>query len=432
MSTIQEFIFLENPALQKIVLGTILISISSAIIGSFTLLQKRALSGDVIAHAILPGICIAFMIQGDKNLPFLILGAFVSGWAALISVDLITKWTNLKQDSALAIILSLYYGIGITLLKIIEQSPAYPNKAGLNNFLFGSATQLVLSDIKTFGITGLLISFVILLFYRQFKVFIFDKTYAEAIGLNIKLLQIILTSLTVLAVVIGIQTVGIVLMAAMLITPAAIATFWTKSLRKIIIIGALIAIVSSWMGCFLSYSLEIGEFRNLPTGPSIVMFLSLIGLMSFMFTPKKGIIIQQWKKRKFNRTIQVENLLKALYKYANSHTKDLCFNEIRSVYALEPNRLKKITKMLMRRGYLKKKGQVYTLTNIGFEKGKRVTKIHRLWELYMTKFMNVDSYSVHNDAESIEHVLTPELEAELERELNYPKKDPHDKPIPYA
>ncbi len=432
MSSIQEFIFLQDPAILKIVVGTILLSVSSSIIGTFTLLQKRALSGDVIAHAILPGICIAFMIQGEKNLPVLLFGAFIAGWLALISVDSITKWTKLKEDSALAITLSIYYGFGITLLKIIEQSPNYPDKAGLNNYLFGNATQLIESDIKTFGIAGVLMITVILILYKQFKVLIFDKLYAQTIGLNTRLLQLVLTSLTVLAVVIGIQTVGIVLMAAMLITPASIAVFWTKSLKKTLFIAVFIASLSSWLGCFLSYTFEIDGVGNLPTGPSIVMFLSLIGLMSFVFTPRKGILIQEWNKRKFNRTIQVENLLKALYKYANKNSKNLCYNEIKSVYPIQKRALKKITQMLLNRGYLKKKGNDYTLTNIGFEKGKRITKIHRLWELYLTKFMNVDSFSVHNDAESIEHILTPELEAELERELDYPEVDPHNKPIPYA
>lgn len=224
-------------------------------------------------------------------------------------------------------------------------------------------------------------------------------------------------------------------MAAMLITPGAIALFWTKKLHLTLLLATLFGVVSSWLGCFTSYFMTFNTSSGeeaIPTGPAIVMFLSMFGVLSFFFTPKKGIISKYIRKIKFKKRIQMENLLKALYKNFNKTKSDnLCFNEIKSVSPLGKEALKKSIKLLSNAGYLIHKKGSYQLTEIGLNKGKRITKIHRLWELYLTSYMNVDADHVHDDAESIEHILTPELERSLEQQLNFPKKDPHNKPIPY-
>ena len=158
----------------------------------------------------------------------------------------------------------------------------------------------------------------------------------------------------------------------------------------------------------------------------------MFGFLSFFFTPKKGIISKYIKKVKFKKQIQMENLLKSLYKNFGSSKEDsLCFNEIKSISPLPKKDLERSISLLTNAGYLLHKKGNYCLTEIGLTKGKRITKIHRLWELYLTSYMNVDAKNVHDDAESIEHILTPELERSLERQLNFPVKDPHNKPIPY-
>ena len=429
------FLFLKEPGLRNVVIGTALLSVCTSLIGTFTILRKRALSGDVISHAILPGICLAFIFSGEKNIVYLMLGAFLSGWLSLVLVDKIVRYSKIKEDTALAIILSSFYGLGVVLLKIIDKLPNYPDKAGLNSYLFGSATQIVKNDLINFGVVALIIFVTLLIYYRYFKILSFDPTFARSTGLNVPYLEFLLTSLTVLAVIIGIQTVGVVLMAAMLITPGAIALFWTKKLHFTLLLATLLGIVSSWLGCFSSYFLTFktssGE-EAIPTGPAIVMFLSMFGVLSFFFTPKKGIISKYIKKRRFKKQIQMENLLKYLYKnFDTKKENSLCFNEIKSVSPLPKKDLQKSLSLLTSAGYLIHKKGNYFLTEIGLSKGKRITKIHRLWELYLTNYMNIDAKNVHDDAESIEHILTPELERSLEEQLNFPKKDPHNKPIPY-
>jgi manganese/zinc/iron transport system permease protein len=434
MDEFYNFLFLKEPGLRNVVLGTALLSVCTSLIGTFTILRKRALSGDVISHAILPGICLAFIFSGEKNIVYLMIGAFTSGWLSLLLVDKIVQYSKIKEDTALAIILSSFYGLGVVLLKIIDKLPNYPDKAGLNNYLFGSATQIIQKDLINFGVVSIIIFIVLLIYYRYFKILSFDPIFAKSTGLNVPYLEFLLTSLTVLAVIIGIQTVGVVLMAAMLITPGAVALFWTKKLHFTLLLSTLLGIVSSWLGCFTSYFLTfktaLGQEAT-PTGPAIVMFLSMFGVLSFFFTPKKGILSKYIKKVKFKKQIQMENILKSLYKNFDTKEESLCFNEIKSVSPLPKKDLKKSLALLTSAGYLTEKKGNFCLTEIGLNKGKRITKIHRLWELYLTNYMNIDAKNVHDEAESIEHILTPELEKSLEQQLNFPKKDPHDKPIPY-
>ena len=360
----------------------------------------------------------------------------MSGWVSLIAVDYIVKKSKLKEDVALAIILSSFYGLGVVLLKYIDKLPGYPDKSGLSNYLFGSATQLVNADLIGFGIVGGLILIVLFVHYKPFKLLSFDPIYSQSIGLNIPYLEFVLTSITVLAVVIGIQTVGVVLMAAMLITPGAIALFWTKNLKYTLLLAALLGVISSWLGCFTSYFWTVnvqGSIIEIPTGPSIVMYLSMFGILSFFFTPKKGILSKYIKKIRFKNQILMDNLLKALYKKYGTENKvqRLCLNEILSLSSLPNTQIKKSMHLLIKDGYLLKKGNDFEFTAAGIAKGKRITKIHRLWELYLITHLNVDLDYVHNDAESIEHILTPEIEKSLEEHLNYPTTDPHNSPIPY-
>ena len=238
MQTFIDFISLNDPNVLFVVVGMILLGISSATIGTFAFLQKRALTGDAIAHSVLPGVCLAFILFDTRNLWVLLGGAFVTGWLSIVCVDIITKHSKLKADTAIGLVLSVFFGVGILLLTFIQQS-GNAAQSGLNNFLFGKAAAMHPDDIKTMGIVSLLIIIIVLTFFKEFKLLSFDPAYAKSTGLPVTVLQLLLTTLTVLAVAAGIQAVGVVLMAAMLITPAAAAKYWTNNLRKMIFLSML-------------------------------------------------------------------------------------------------------------------------------------------------------------------------------------------------
>ncbi|QSE96671.1 metal ABC transporter permease [Fulvivirga lutea] len=423
-----DFFSFSDPNVRYVVLGSILITASSAIVGSFTFLKKKALVGDAVAHAVLPGVCLSFILYGEKNPVVLILGAFATGWLALVSIDFITNKSKIKEDTAIGLILSVFFGIGIFLLTIIQKS-GNASQSGLDSFLFGKAASLVGSDVYTFSIVAIILVAVVLLLFKELTLLAFDSDFAHSLGLPTKALELILTTLTVLAVVVGIQAVGVVLMAAMLITPAAAARFWTENIKTMILLAAIFGAFSGISGAYISYIAP-----SMPTGPWIVIVISTIAMVSFFFAPGRGIINRVVRQGKIKKQIGDENILKVLYQLGEQEKNFFdkrTIDNILSKRAFEKPNLLKGLKRLKREGYLKLDDNEWFFTNEGKEKGQRIVKLHRLWELYLTKYLRIAPDHVHEDADTIEHILTPELEARLEKLLDYPQFDPHESEIPY-
>ncbi|MBC3539806.1 iron chelate uptake ABC transporter family permease subunit [Rufibacter sediminis] len=427
MNTLWEFLSMSDANVRFVTIGSILLAASSAVVGCFTVLRKRALVGDAVAHAVLPGVCLAFILTGEKNPLILLLGSFVTGWLSLILIDVITAKSRIKEDTAIGLVLSVFFGVGILFLTSIQHS-GNENQSGLDKFLFGSAAALVGQDLITFGAVAVLLLASVLLLYKEFKLLSFDMAYARTIGLPVRTLELLLTTLTVLAVVVGIQSVGVVLMSAMLITPAAAARFWTDRLGIMVTIAALMSAFCGAAGAFVSFTAPA-----MPTGPWIVMLLSLLAILSFILAPKKGLLARYLLQRRVRRQMTRENILKTLFhlgeptaEYEHAYTKQQILERRKQPLL----RMNKGLEVLCRQGLVKKNAQGWALTVAGKKEAQRVVRLHRLWELYLTQYLQVASDHVHEDAESIEHVLTPELEKRLEELLNFPTTDPHQTSIP--
>jgi len=428
MSTLIDFFSFSDPNVRMVVLGSVLLGAGAAIVGCFTFLRKRALVGDAVAHAILPGVCIAYMLSGQKN-PFVLLaGAVVAGWLSLLVMDFIVNRTKLKNDTAIGLVLSVFFGLGILLLTHIQHSGS-ASQAGLDKFLFGKAASMTRQDVLVFGATALLLLLIVLALFKEFKLVSFDPDYARSVGLPVRTLEFTLATITVLAVAVGIQAVGVVLMAALLITPAAAARFWTDDIRVMLLLAAAFGILASLFGSYVSYVAP-----SMPTGPWIVVLLSILALGSVFLAPRQGILARFRLQRGNARKMQIENILKTFYALGEA-SQD--FEAVQTETALlkqrafRPQALQQGLQRLQRLRFLEKKSNnQWRLTPAGLEESRQVVRRHRLWELYLTKRLNLAADHVHNDAEAIEHILTPEVEAQLERELGYPVLDPHESEIP--
>ncbi len=429
MENLIEFLSLSDPNVRYVVLGMVLLGICSGVVGSFTFLRKRALLGDAIAHSVLPGVCLAFMIGGTKNPLFLLVGATITGWLSLIVIDFISNRSRIKPDAAIGLVLSVFFGVGILLLTSIQGS-GNAAQSGLDKFLFGKAASLIGSDVWVFGILCAVMTLVVILFFKEFKLLSFDPDFAHSIGLPIRLLEIVLATITVLTVAVGIQAVGVVLMSAMLITPAAAARYWTDKLFKMVILAAIFGAISGILGAYVSYT-----ETAMPTGPWVIVVLSLIAFFSMLVAPKRGVWAQYVIQKRNQNKIHQENVLKLFYHIAEKG--DQQFRAARSLDELLSRRefptsiLKRTLTALTKKELLDKVGNnQWKLTDEGEERGKRVVRLHRLWEVYLTKYLRIAPDHVHDDAEAMEHVITPELEAELDKLLDYPATDPHDSKIP--
>ena len=428
MDNLLEFLSLSDPNVRYVVIGSILLAASSAIVGTFTLLKKKALVGDAVAHSVLPGVCLAFMLTGVKNPIYLILGAFLTGWISLVLIDVITARSKIKEDTAIGLILSVFFGIGILMLTVIQKS-GNAAQSGLDHFLFGQAASLVGTDLVVFSSVALILMAAVWLFFKEFALISFDESFARSIGFPVRMLELALTTMTVLAVVTGIQAIGVVLMAAMLITPAAAARFWTDNLKVMIWLAAGLGAFSGLVGAYISYVAP-----SMPTGPWIVMVISMIAVLSFFLAPRKGILFRLITQRKFQNQMLEENILKLFYQLGeaqDSYYQPRTLEEIMARRPFRVSRLRQGLRKLYKQGFLNSTEKGWAYTGAGKIKGQRVTKLHRLWELYLTEYLRIAPDHVHEDAETIEHIITPELERRLEEKLKYPKLDPHQSEIPY-
>ncbi|TNJ45412.1 metal ABC transporter permease [Tamlana fucoidanivorans] len=346
--------------LRTITLGTAILGAVTGMLGSFAVLRKQSLLGDAISHAALPGIALAFLLTGTKDSHVLLLGALISGLIGTFWIRSIIKKTHLKSDTALGLILSLFFGFGMLLLTFIQKQPN-ANQAGLDKYLFGQAATLVESDVWMMAIVTGICLFVLLLFWKEFKILLFDADYTKTLGFNTKFIDVLITSFIVLAIVLGLQTVGVVLMSAMLLAPAAAARQWTNSLGIMIVLSATFGAFSGVFGTAISASQN-----NLSTGPVIVIIAGVFVLFSFIFSPSRGLLFKQIRFIKNRRDLQQHKTLAFMFRIAETH------DNISHPHAIKIlNNFQGFTKstlqQLVRKNYVKIDGNMWHLTEEGFK-----------------------------------------------------------------
>ncbi len=289
--------------LRNVALGSALLGVVGGALGTFAVLRRQSLLGDVLAHAALPGICLAFWLTGAKAPLVLLVGGGLAGWLAAWLALAVLRHTRLPEDSALGVMLSSFFGFGIALLTFIQQQDN-ANQAGLDQYIFGQAATIVAADVANFALLAGVALALLGLFYKEFKLITFDPGYAQSLGLPVPGLGTLLTSLVVLAVMVGLQTVGVVLMAAMLIAPAAAARQWTDRLGVMLALSALFGALAGVSGALISASRE-----SLPTGPLVVLAVSAILLVSLFFAPRRGLVWDWARTRQNRKRVHLERLL---------------------------------------------------------------------------------------------------------------------------
>ncbi|WP_245851098.1 metal ABC transporter permease [Paenibacillus herberti] len=287
-----------DPNLRWIALGCMLLGLSSGMIGCFAYLRRQSLMGDTIAHTALPGICVAFLLTGVKSLPVFMLGAIVAGIAGTLAIRVITARSRIKADAAMGIVLSSFFGIGIVLLTMIQHS-GDGSQSGLDKFLFGQAASMVGSDVQLMAGVSLLLTFVCTLLFKEFKLLAFDPAFAKGSGFSTSLLDFIMQALVVTAVVAGIQAVGVVLVAALLITPAVSARFWTERLDRMIMLSGAFGMISGLLGAWIS-----SQVFQLPTGPVSVLAAAFVFLVSVLFGTKRGLLTMRLTRSRARQQLQ--------------------------------------------------------------------------------------------------------------------------------
>ncbi|GIW77063.1 MAG: hypothetical protein KatS3mg104_2126 [Phycisphaerae bacterium] len=286
-----------------VVLGVAALGLACGWVGTFMLLRKRALMGDALSHATFPGICVAFMLfqliadGGGKSLPVLLSGAVVSGVLGVLCVMWIRNQTRIKEDAAMGIVLSVFFGLGTALRGIIQKMPG-SNSAGLDGFIYGKTASMTSFDAWLIGVIAMISCGVLLLMYKELKLLCFDESFAKGVGFSTTRLDIVLMGLVTLVTVVGLQAVGLILVIALLIIPSASARFWTDRLGVMVLIAGLIGATSAVGGALIS-----AVVPNTPSGATIVLTSFGCFLLSLIFGIRRGLMIRQRTLRKAQQEI---------------------------------------------------------------------------------------------------------------------------------
>ncbi len=351
--------------MRTISIGTAILGAVCGMLGSFAVLRKQSLLGDAISHAALPGIAISFLITGVKDNNSLLLGALVSGLLGAFWIKSIITKTHLKSDTALGLILSLFFGVGILLLTYIQKLPN-ANQSGLETYLFGQAATLLEKDVWFMCLVSSVCVLILLLFWKEFKSLLFDEEFTKTIGFNVKFLDSLITSFIVIAIILGLQTVGVVLMSALLLAPAAAARQWTNKLSVMVFLAAVFGSVSGVVGTGISAS-----YSNLSTGPVIVLVASVFVLISFVFSPTRGLLFKEVRLVKSRNDLKTNKTLSFMYDVANSHNDISHLHSIKILNDFQGFSKKSLYK-LEKENYIIITGHSWCLTPEGFNKARNL------------------------------------------------------------
>ena len=412
----------------NIMLGTAVLGATAGVIGSFAVLRRRALVGDMLSHAALPGICLAFLIMGDRNLLGLSLGALVTGLLGIGVVAILLRWTRTKEDAAIGIVLSTFFGAGVVLLSIAQRHTS-GNQAGLDSYLFGETAGMTRADIQWIGGVALACLVIVMLFYKEFQLISFDQDFAAAQGWPTFALDLVMMGTLAIVTIVGLPICGVILMAALVILPGAAARFWTDHLGRLLVIAAGVGAAAGVLGTlFASPVLErqlgfnpFGEgAMAVPPGPLIVLSAAAMFVISLLFAPQHGVIARAAAELRLRARIVREHLLRALYELSEPQLPERPLIEESQLVAYRSWNQSWYTWWLNRlryQGLVEQQGDSVRLTPAGLAAAADVTRTHRLWELFLVERAGVASDHVDRDADDVEHMLPAPLVRELESQL---------------
>lgn len=423
------FFSFQDPSLRFALLGAVLLGICCGLMGAFLVVRRLALMGDALSHAVLPGVALGFLWNMTKDPVAIFIGATLAGLLGAGTVQLIQSTTRHKEDAALGFVLASFFGVGICLMTMIQNLPG-GNRSGLDQFLFGQAAALGRGDVVLLAIVTLLAAGCVAVFYKEFRITSFDPAFARSLGLPVAFFHYALMLLLAFAIVSSLQAVGVVLVSAMLVIPAAAAFMLTDRLGVMLFLSALFGMGAGALGAFFSF---VG--KNLPTGPFMVLAAALVFALALLLGPRHGVLTRWWRRRSRSAGIRRENTLKAIYHVLEDgdfRHEAVTLSELAERRGETLNEVRSRVRAVRRAGFVSTLGEAVTLTPSGWQRACEIVRNHRLWELYLTHAASFASDHVHNDAEVIEHVLGEETVHKLEKRLNYARRDPHGKLIPGA
>ena len=408
---------LSEPWALRALAASCMVGVMCGILGCFIVLRNMALIGDALSHAILPGVVVAYVLGMGTTLGFFG-GATAAGLLTAVIITWIQRNVKTKNDAAIGIVFTAMFSIGVIGISRISRIPG--SHIDLKDFLFGNVLGVANEDLYlTLAIT-VYVLLSVAIFYRYLFITTFQPVIAETMGFSSSTVHYFLMLLLSFAVVASLSTVGVILVVAMLITPASTALLLSDRLHKVLMLAALFGLLSALTGMIMAMLLEM------PPGPAMAISATLFYLLAAFFSPKKGLAFRFFQLRKLQGKIHLEDTLKQAFRL--QQREQLSPDNLLQNLGFNKKILQQQISILRNKGWLEKDS--LALSEEGEEEARRLVRAHRLWETYLANEVGLNSEQIHEDAEKYEHLLTDEILDEVDKALGYPTTDPHGSPIP--
>lgn len=410
---------LREPWALRALLASTMVGLTCGALGAFIVLRNMSMIGDALSHAILPGVVIAFVFFGYNTLGFFF-GSVAAGLLAAVIITWIQQNFKTKNDAVIGIVFTAMFSIGVIGISSVSRTGVHLD---LKDFLFGNVLGVSNEDLVMTGVVMVMVILSIILFYRYLFASTFQPTIASTMGIPVKLMHYYLMLLLSFSVVAAMQTVGVILVVAMLITPASTALLLTDRLPRVLILASIIGFIASVSG------LAISILYEMPPGPAIAVTATFIYIIAALLSPGQGFVAKWLRKQKQERKIIYEDILKEVFTSSIKTKPDI--TAISEKLHISTTRLRSIVRSLtVQKLLIVHPGNILALTDTGREQANALVRAHRLWESYLVKEMGMDATQIHSEADHYEHFLTSDQVDEVDMRLGYPSLDPHGSPIP--
>ena len=399
--------------------ASIMVGVMCGILGCFIVLRNMALVGDALSHAVLPGVVGAFLLVGFSPLGFFI-GSVIAGLISAVGITWIQQNVRTKNDAAIGIVFTSMFSLGVMGISWISHDKGV--HLDLKDFLFGNVLGVGDQDLWLTGAVTVTVIGSVIVFYRYLFVTTFQSVIAKTMGISVQTVHYLLMLLLSFSVVASLQTVGVILVVAMLITPASTALLLSDRLQRVLFLAALIGLITAVLGFFVAVALDTTP------GPAMAVLATIFYIFAVLFSPRKGLVFNFLRKRALQNRIQIEDTLKQSYKLHD--LSNLTFETLADTLGFDKSTLKNHLRVLSKRGLMNNVGSEITLTTEGITAANRLVRAHRLWESYLATKIGLTGEQVHDDAEHHEHFLSDDILNEIEERLGFPELDPHGEPIP--
>ncbi len=400
-----------------------LVSVACSVLGCFIILRRMSFLADAIAHSMLAGVIAGYLIVklvigGEAETGALLIGAIIAGVITVGMVGFVTRFSRLKEDTAIGIMYTGIFAVGSFIISL----DAFGQHIHIDiyHYIIGSIVSANAAKLWLAAIVAAIVLSVVILFYRPLQLTSFDPVMAASIGIPVLAVDYMLTTCTSLVVVCGVQIAGVILVVAMIITPAASAYLLSDRLDRMLFLSAALGVTGFWIGFF------VADAVGASAGASVVVTMTLIFLTCLVFAPRYGLVADWIRKR---NTVPQEIMEDVLGAVLRKKSKSMPVSEIFG-FVENPNvKIRKAIHSLSRQGMLELEGDQVSLTEDGEFHAKRLIRAHRLWETYLDN-TRTPKTEIHEKAHVLEHISDPATVEYLDDKLGHPLTDPHGSAIP--